>query len=77
MKTAEEAQRGGGPRWWWCSDEWPVAPTCPASRESIEGEEGCGHLRVEVLGATLTGGGGQRRGLDKIQRGGRVLAPGS
>jgi hypothetical protein len=52
-----------------------VAPTCPASRGRIGGEEGRGQSRVEGHGAALTGGGGRRHGLDKIWHGGRVSAP--
>jgi hypothetical protein len=73
MKTAEEARRGGGSRRWRCSEERCAAPTCPASRGRIEGEEGCGQSRVEGLGVALTSGGGRRRGLDEMWRGGRVL----
>jgi hypothetical protein len=77
MKTAEEAWRGGGLRRWRCSEERRAAPTCPASRGRIEGEEGCSQSRVEGLGAALTGGGGQRRGLDEVRHGGRAPAPGN
>jgi hypothetical protein len=38
MKTVEEARRVGGPRR--CSEEWRVAPTCPASQGRRGGEEG-------------------------------------
>jgi hypothetical protein len=36
MKTAEEAQRGGGPRRWRCSEELRAAPTCPV--EGVSGD---------------------------------------
>jgi hypothetical protein len=75
MKTVEEARRDGELRRWRCSEERHAAPTCPASRGRIGGEEGCGQSRVEGLGAALTGGGGRRRGLDEIWHGGRVLMP--
>jgi hypothetical protein len=77
MKTVEEAWRSSGPRRWQCSEERHVAPTCPASRGRILGEEGLSQSRVEGLGAALTGGGGQRCGLDEIRHGGRVLATGN
>jgi hypothetical protein len=77
MKTVEEARRGGGPRRWRCSEERRAAPTCPTSQGRIEGEDGCGHSRVEGLEVALTGGRGRRRGLDEIRRGGRVPAPGN
>jgi hypothetical protein len=41
------------------------------SQGRIGGEEGRGQSRVEGLGVALTGGGGRRRGLDKIRCGGR------
>jgi hypothetical protein len=77
MKTAEEAQRGGGPRRWRCSKERCSAPTCPTSRGRIGGEEGRSQSRVEGLGVALTGGGDRRHGLDEIWRGGRVPDPGT
>jgi hypothetical protein len=49
-----------------------VALTCPTSQGRIGGEEGRGQSRVEGLGVALTGGGGRRRGLDEMWRGGRV-----
>jgi hypothetical protein len=77
MKTAEEAQRGGGPRRWQCSKERCSAPTCPTSQGRIGGEEGHSQSRVDGLGAALTGGGDRRHGLDEIWRGGRVPDPGT
>jgi hypothetical protein len=47
----------------------------PCVSRKSRGEEGRDQLRVEGLGAALTGGGGRRHGLDEIQRGGRVPAP--
>jgi hypothetical protein len=77
MKTVEEAQRGNSPRWWPCSKERCTALMCPTSRGRRGGEEGRGQSRVEGLRAALTGGGGRRLGLDEIQRGTRVSAPGN
>jgi hypothetical protein len=77
MKMAEEARRGDSPRRWRCSEEWLAALTCPVSRGRIEGEEGCGQLRVEGLRAALVGGGGRRCGMNEIWRGGRVPTPGN
>jgi hypothetical protein len=59
MKTAEEAQRGGGPRRWRCFEEWLLAPMCPTSQGRIgvrraaasRGWRGSGRLSpVEVVG---------------------------
>jgi hypothetical protein len=77
MKTAEEAWHGGSPRRWRGSEERCGAPTCPASRGRIGGEEGLGQSRVEGLGAALTDVGGQWCGLEEIRHGGRVLAIGN
>jgi hypothetical protein len=60
-----------------CSMERRATPTCSVSRGRRGGEEGRSQSRVEGLGVALTSGGGQQRGLDEIQRGGRVLAPGN
>jgi hypothetical protein len=61
MKTVEEAQCGGGPRRWRCSEERRAALMCPSSRGRIGGEEGHGQSRVEGLGVALIGGGGRWR----------------
>jgi hypothetical protein len=75
--VAQHEDDGGGLAWRRCSEEQRAAPTCPAPRGRIWGEDGCGQSRVEGLGAALIGGGGRRRGLDEIWRGGRAPAPGN
>jgi hypothetical protein len=64
--TVARHEDGGGGLTHRRSKERRAAPTCPASRGRIGGEEGCSQSRVERLGAVLTGGGGRRRGLDEI-----------
>jgi hypothetical protein len=58
MKTTEETQRDGGPRR--CSEEWRVAPTCPASQGRRGGEEGwpfeCGGAQGRLSSVEAVGG---------------------
>jgi hypothetical protein len=51
-----------------------VGSDVPCVSRKNRGEEGRDQSRVEGLGVALIGGGGRRRGLDEIRRGGRVSA---